>query len=123
MILLDTNILVDYLRNYAPAVEFFEKLNNDILFSAITEAELLAGQANNDAKKRETLIHLLSRWTKIPVDNPLVILAGDISRKHNLDIPDAIIAASAIISNAELITRNVKDFKKVDKLRVKNPYS
>jgi len=46
MMLIDTNIFVDHLRGYTPAVKFFESLKGkeNILFSAITEAELIAGE-------------------------------------------------------------------------------
>ena len=46
MMLIDTNVFVDHLRGYAPAVAFFESLTSkdNVLFSAITEAELVAGQ-------------------------------------------------------------------------------
>ncbi len=122
MIVIDTNIFVDHLRNYPPAVDFFDKIDSVVLFSAITEAELLAGHANNDKVKREKLLHFLNRWTKISVDNPLVVAAGDISRKYGLEVPDAIIAATALSNNAELITRNVKDFRSVSDLKVRRPY-
>ena len=124
MILIDTNIFVDYLRNYQPAIEFFKSASkrDDVLFSAITEAELLAGSANNEQKKREILLQFLSYWRKIHVTNPIAVLAGDLSREYKLLIPDAIIAASAIINKAELVTRNINDFKHVKELKVSSPY-
>lgn len=124
MILIDTDVFIDHLRNYALGIEFFESLTgrNDVLFSAITEAELLAGKINNDPEKREKLLHLLHYWNKIPADNPIVELAGDICRKYNLTIPDAIIAASAILNNAELITKNARDFQKISGLKSQTPY-
>lgn len=123
-ILIDTNIFIDHLRNFEPAVAFFNSLlgHENIFFSAITETELLAGKHNNITEKREKLLHFLFRWNKIPVDNPLVLLAGDISRKYDVEVPDAIIAATAILNNAELITKNIKDFKKIPTLRVRMPY-
>ena len=124
MILLDTNIFVDHLRNFSPAVNFFSKFTkiDDVFFSAITEAELLAGTINNDPTKREKLLHFLYRWVKVPVTNPIAVLAGDLSRKYGLYIPDAIIAATALENNLGLITKNFKDFKKVEGLKVTLPY-
>lgn len=122
--LIDTNIFVDFLRNHPPAVKFFTLIadKDDVIFSAITETELLSGSANADPKARETLIHLLRKWTKISLGNPVAAFAGDLRREHNLQIPDAIIAATARAHNAELITRNLKDFKAVPDLRVRAPY-
>ena len=124
MLLIDTNVFVDFLRNYPPAVDFFDgiALRDDILFSAVTEAELLAGKANDDTEKREKLLHLLYRWTKAPVANPLAREAGDISRQYGLEVPDAMIAATALSHDAELMTRNVKDFRRIPQIRVRAPY-
>ena len=124
MILIDTNIFVDHLRNYAPAVNFFKSIesSNIVIFSAITEAELLAGKANEDSYKREKLLHFLHQWSKKTIDNQVSVFAGDISRNHRLAIPDAIIAATSILNNAELVTKNAKDFGKVNGLKVRIPY-
>lgn len=124
MILIDTNIFIDHLRNYPPAVRLFESLSEreDVLFSAITETELLAGKENDDPSKKEVLIRFLGRWNKVNVDNPLARLAGDLARKNGMQVPDSIIAASAISCDAELWTRNTKDFKKIQQLRIRSPY-
>lgn len=123
-ILIDTNVFIDHLRNFKPAVAFFESIigRPNIFFSAITETELFAGKENNDLEKREKLLHFVYQWNKIKVDNPLAAMAGDISRKYGLSVPDAIIAASAIINDLTLITRNIKDFDKVQNLSIKSPY-
>ncbi|MBI5388760.1 type II toxin-antitoxin system VapC family toxin [Candidatus Woesearchaeota archaeon] len=121
---IDTNIFIDHLRNFSPAHTFFRSIaaSETIFYSAITEAELLAGKENNNPQKREVLFLLLQKWQKIPVDNPLVATAGDISRMHGLQIPDAIIAASALYCKAVLVTRNAAHFKGVKGLVVKVPY-
>lgn len=123
-ILIDTNIFIDYLRNFKPAVEFFQSIieREDVYFSAITEAELIAGNGNNNPEKREKLLHFLHRWNKIPVDNPMVILAGDLSRNCRTSIPDSIIAATALTVNARLLTKNVKHFDNIPNLKIKSPY-
>lgn len=124
MMLIDTNVFVDHLRNYAPAVRFFESIANrdDVGFSAITEAELLAGKANDNEGKREKLLQFLHQWYKEVVNNPVSTLAGDISRRYGLTIPDAVISATCLLNNAELVTKNTKDFSRVSNLKVKVPY-
>lgn len=124
MMLLDTNVFIDHLRGYGPAVRFFETLqhSDNVLFSAITETELVAGQACQDPDKKEKLMHFLYRWNKIPVSNPIAVLAGDITRQFGLLVPDAIIAATALFNKAELITKNTKDFHRVPGLKVRAPY-
>lgn len=124
MMLLDTDIFIDYLRNFESAIHFFNVLTpkDEVLFSGITEAELVAGEANNNIGKKEILLRFLSRWNKIEVNNQIAVLAGDIVREYALEIPDALIAATAIVHDAELLTKNIKDFKKVKGLKVKAPY-
>ncbi|MBI2111514.1 MAG: PIN domain-containing protein, partial [Nitrosarchaeum sp.] len=50
------------------------------------------------------------------------VLAGDLARKHNIEIPDAIIAATALLNEATLVTRNIKDFERVENLKLEMPY-
>jgi hypothetical protein len=122
MIAIDTNILVDHLRGHAPGVKFLRTTKEEILFSAITETELLAGKANNDPKQREALLQLLGQWKKIDVTNPVAKLAGDLCREYTIEVPDGIIAATAILNRAELITRNIKHFRHIKELQVRSPY-
>jgi hypothetical protein len=124
MMLIDTNIFIDHLRGHQPATKFLAQLvgRDDVLFSAITETELTAGAINNDHKKREMVLHLLHQWTKVSLGNPVAAFAGDIQRQYGLETPDAIIAATARSTGAELLTRNIKDFQRVPELRVRTPY-
>ena len=123
MILLDTDIFIDFFRGVDAAVRFLLDPKDDIMFSAITEGELLSGKVCNDVNEREYVFHLLSQFEKVPVDNPLIQVAGDIRRTYGLELPDAIIAASAIVTGSVLITRNTKDFEKVKDLKIQKPYS
>ena len=47
----------------------------------------------------------------------------DIRRKHNIKLPDAIIAATAINNEFTLITRNVNNFKDVGQVSIFNPFN
>ena len=124
MILIDTNVFVDHLRGFPPAVKWFESISRreDVLFSAITESELVAGKECRDAHRKEILLRFLSHWNKVLVTNEVAVLAGDLVRDHGLLVPDALIAAAAISRRASLITKNVKDFKKISLLKVLEPY-
>jgi len=122
MIIVDTDIFIDFLRGMKYAYEFLNKNSKEIAFSALTETELLAGKECDDTKKREDILHLLSEFEKIPIGNPLAQVAGDLRRKNDIKIPDAIIAASALQEDALLVTRNAKDFEKIKELKVKKPY-
>ena len=122
-ILIDTNVFVDYLRNHPPSISFIESLQGkSILFSAITETELLAGSDNNVPEVRSKLLQMLFTLAKVDVSNPAALLAGDLCRKYHMSIPDAIIAATCIQVGATLITKNKKDFESIRELSLKVPY-
>src|SRR3989338_10254338 len=113
MRLLDTNIFIDHLRKHAPAVAFFESLAeaDDIIFSAITEAELIAGKDCAESRKKEFTLHFLHRWEKIQVTNPIAVLGGDLSREYGLSIPDALIGATALISTQNFSPKTQSIFR------------
>ncbi len=122
MKIIDTDIFIDLLRAVKDAEKFFSNLDEEIAFSAITEGELISGRECDNAKQREDILHFLAQFGKIPVDNPLIQIAGDIRREFGVKLPDAIIAASALTTGAVLITRNLSDFKKIKNLKVERPY-
>lgn len=122
MKLLDTDIFIDFLRGTSYAHAFIERHADEIIFAAITEAELLSGKMCNNSRERENLLHFLSQFEKIPLDNPLVQIAGDLRRTYTIEMPDAIIAATALVVNATLVTRNKKDFEKIKELIIEVPY-
>lgn len=119
-VVVDTDIFIDYFRGFKPALYFLKE--NDISFSAITEGELLSGERCKNPDEEEKVFHILSQFQKIPVDNPLIQVAGAIRRTYCLELPDAIIAATAIFVDAILVTRNIKDFERVKGLKIKIPY-
>lgn len=126
MKVIDSNVFIDHLREYPPAMNFFQEISSrdtaDILFSALTETELIAGKSCENIEARLRVLHMLNSLTKINVDNPIALLAGDICRKYNLKLPDAVIAATALFHKAELLTKNVSDFQKIESLVIKEPY-
>ena len=117
----DTDIFIDFLRGKKAAVHFFEK-ERDVVFCAITESELLCGEECSDHSVKERLLHFLGQFEKVPVDNPLVIVAADIRRETGILLPDAIIAATALQKQIPLVSRNRKDFGRVPGLIVDIPY-
>lgn len=122
MRILDTDIFIDFFRGVAHATDYILQYKGEIAFSAITEAELLSGNVCEKFQEREKVFHLLSQFEKIPVDNPLVQTAAELRRGIGLELPDAIIAATALTTDATLITRNIKDFQKIKGLKIEKPY-
>lgn len=59
----------------------------------------------------------------IPLDNSIADKAIELKRKTNIKLADAVIAATALMNNLSLATRNKEDFKDLEGLEVYNPFS
>ncbi|MBI2110567.1 type II toxin-antitoxin system VapC family toxin [Candidatus Woesearchaeota archaeon] len=123
-LIFDTDIFIDYLRGFAKAKSFLEKARKDSLlyFSAITEAELISAQECNRIDRKEHLLIFLSTFNKVLVSNEIAVKAGDFKRVYALPLPDALIAATAFVTKASLVTRNIKDYQKIKEITLKVPY-
>lgn len=121
-LLLDTNVLVDLLRDRPGARRFFEALPKGAAVSALTEAELYAG-ARTD-REREVLTALLATFVRLPVTSEIARLGGAWRRQwgpsHGTDLVDALIAATAKLADLPLITLNGKHFPML--ANVRGPY-
>ncbi|MGI8642046.1 MAG: type II toxin-antitoxin system VapC family toxin [Pyrinomonadaceae bacterium] len=111
-LLLDSDILIDYLRGYPAAISYLEGLTERQIISAITVAELYAGI--RDGSEREALEELLETFEIIPVSQSVAIAGGLFRRtflkSHNIGIADAVIAATAKVEKAIVVTLNRKHF-------------
>ncbi|MCB9009855.1 MAG: type II toxin-antitoxin system VapC family toxin [Ardenticatenaceae bacterium] len=113
MILCDTNILIEFYKNNPQIGQIFRAVGkNDLAISVITEAELYFG-ALNKAELQMIKQHLSSLHRfglDTAVSNQFLQLMETYSLSHKLSIPDALIAATALVHKVELFTFNVKDF-------------
>lgn len=114
--LIDTNILIDFLRGHQEAINFFAQTSQTSILSAITVAELYSGtKGQHELQQLELLI---SRFSVISLTPDIARKSGLIKKKyqpsHSIGIADAVIAASALELKAKLITLNLKDFPMID---------
>ena len=120
--LIDTNAVIDYLDNKLPdkAGELMEGIDSRI--SVITRMEPLSWPG---ASQEQTLIlnEFINASEVFALEEPVIVKAVDIRKTFKSKLPDAIIAATAIVNNLSLITRNTKDFEKIEGLNVINPYN
>jgi predicted nucleic acid-binding protein len=125
VVVLDTDIFIDFLRGFEKSIHFFESIRKEgylVYFSAITETELISGKECNKMERKAEILDLLSNFTKIPVVNEIAIKAGDFSRESGTETADAIIAATAFFTKANLVTRNAEDYRKIKEVTLKVPY-
>jgi predicted nucleic acid-binding protein len=59
----------------------------------------------------------------IELEQSVKLKTVEIRKKYKIKLPDAIIAATAIVYNLTLITRNTSDFKNIATLNVIDPYN
>ena len=85
--------------------------------STISETELLSYKGLSDQEIID-MNELLKSFSLVAVDSNIAKIAGEIRRKYRLKTPDALIAATAIFTGSVLVTRNVKDFKKIKELKL-----
>jgi predicted nucleic acid-binding protein len=114
MRLLDTDVLVDYLRGSAAARIAIRPLigRERLLASVVTRAELIAGMREAEEPTLASLFNLLT-W--IPVSVGIATRGGELSRRYRrshpgVGLPDYLIAATAAQLDAELWTQNPRHF-------------
>ncbi|MDA8185603.1 MAG: PIN domain-containing protein [Acidimicrobiales bacterium] len=122
MKLLDTSVAIDHLRGVQPAVALLQRLvdaEEPVISSEVVRFELLAGVRT---KEIEALEQFFSVVTWVPVDESISRAAGELARKHRrayggIDDADYLIAATALLLDADLMTMNVRHFPMLAGLR------
>ncbi len=108
--LIDSNILIDYLKNIPAAFAELSRYS-DPAISSISWIEVMAGAL--PASEGVTR-NFLDRFLLIPLDELVSERAVLLRRKYRLKLPDAIALAAAQISGRLFVTRDVKDFSHAD---------
>lgn len=117
--LLDTNILVDYLRGSEKARAEIERYDRPAI-SLVTWMEFLSG-ARDEGEEAE-LRGFLARFELLPITLQVAEEAVGLRRERAIRLPDAIIWATARTLDGLLVTRNVRDFP-ADDPGVRVPYA
>lgn len=121
MILCDTNILIEFYKNNTAIIQELRQIgSHNLTISVITRAELYYGAINKNELNRiqEHLDLLQNIHIDRPISERFIQLMENYSLSHKLTIPDALIAASALVNDLELYTLNVKDFRFIESLRL-----
>ena len=121
MILCDTNIIIEILKGNKRTINIIESIGlENIAISSVTVMELYFGALNkrelNKIKKHLQALNIVHFDTGI--SESAIKLIERFSKSHGLQIPDAIIAATAMTSKIKLFTFNLKDFKYIDGLKL-----
>lgn len=119
--LIDTNILIGVLRGDSELATFVESL--DCAIDTTIYVELIQGAKNKIevARIERTigqfqLFHFDENISRRTID-----LIRAYSKSHGLMFGDAVIAATCLENNLQLVTFNAKDFRFIKGLRIKAP--
>ena len=120
--LLDTDVLVDYLRGSGQAVRFLKETQEHLLVSAVSVAELYAGVKGEEEEAQ--LASFIASFELVEIDLAIARQGGlfrnQYFRSHGVGLADGLIAASAVQCDACLITLNQKHFPMLSDIEV--PY-
>jgi len=117
----DTNILIHAFNNDAKTIAELAQIGyENIVLSSITVMELYQGMGNKN--ELQWMKSKIKYYDIIEFDKQVSAMARELimtfNLSHGLKIPDAIIAATAVISDLELYTYNTKDFGFVPNIKL-----
>jgi predicted nucleic acid-binding protein len=111
-ILLDTDVLVDYLRGREEAIAYLEKETGPFILSAITVAELYAGIRGS--REHRVMDQFILAFEIVPIDDEIARRGGlyrrDYGPSHGVGLADALIAATARVKQIKLVSLNERHF-------------
>ena len=121
-LLIDTNVLIQYLRGYPSAIKYLDALDENLYVSVINISEIFAGVQNIEDEKRLNIF--ITVFKSIHINENIAKQAGKFRSKyrktHGTGLADALIAASAQSVKATLVTLNSKHFPMLENIII--PY-
>jgi tRNA(fMet)-specific endonuclease VapC len=124
--ILDTTVLIDVLRGYAPAqkkIQILEQEYRPLQTTTITVFELFQDMQQLSEEKQHAIKNLLASLQIIPFDSLAAEEAGIIRAKlqqkgNILDPEDCMIAGIVRSHHQTLLTTNVKHFNRIPELQI-----
>jgi predicted nucleic acid-binding protein len=123
MVILDTNIIIDHIRQTGAKETHLMKIakkvaKENLAISIITVQELYEGKSTKEKDREEYVLATISPLKILSYNYEVAQLAGEIARNLSqpIELADAAIVATAIINGAFLFTLNKKHFKDIKDL-------
>jgi len=120
--LIDTCIFIGAIRGDIKSLNIINELRGKIVFSVITEMELYVGAKTRERKKeieKQFEIYLRCDIDRNISQRALQFIKKYTSQKRQPQIPDMLIAATAMVNDFTLVTHNVTDFDFIEKLKLR----
>lgn len=124
MVVLDTNIIIDHLRQPSEKSklrQIEEKIPvKNLAISIIKVQELYEGKSTLNETQERTLLETVNPLKVLSYTYEVAKLAGELARDlgRKIEFTDAAIAATAILNKAKLLTLNKKDFQGIKNLKL-----
>jgi predicted nucleic acid-binding protein len=119
--LLDTNVIIDFMGNRFSVTAqktLSAIIDTEINLSVINKIELLGF-----SKVGRDIIDFVNYANIFPLDDHTVNKTIEIRSLYKIKLPDAIIAATALVNNFTLVSNNIKDFTRIPDIFLINIYS
>lgn len=121
MILCDTNILIEFYKGNSEIVQELKEIGfPNLTISTITAGELYFGARDKhelgQIKKNLSLLNQIA--LDADISERFLALLEEYALSHRLNVPDALIAATALSQNLPLYTLNLKDFQFIPRLKL-----
>ena len=122
LVIVDTDILIDVGRGDSESIRFLEGMEETtaLAVSAITQMELIVGCQSK--KELLAIEQFLERFEILPVDENITNTAVDLLKRyrlsHGLLIADAIIAVTGILHEWPFVSKNQKDYRFIENLKL-----
>lgn len=125
VVVVDTSIIIEYLRaqkGNLPLLLHLQSQNQlTLVLPTVAVAELWTGTSMSVNKVESRITQLIQQFHVIPLDIPIAILAGELSRAKYLSGFDSVIAATALYHQAQIATLNNKHFSAIPNLKLWYP--
>jgi predicted nucleic acid-binding protein len=125
VILLDTDVMVDVLRGFDPAVQWLGDLRDQVIgVPGLVAMELMQGCQNAREQKQleKSLADYQLYWPDSDDCDRALKNFSDHYLSDNIGLLDALVAETAIGLNVDLATFNVKHYRVIKGLRSIQPY-
>ncbi len=123
--LIDSNVIIEFLGGFLPdsGSAWLQRLTeqNNHSISVINRIELLS--YNGAQTEMDVLIEFIESTDEFLLTETAVLKTIELRQQTKIKLPDAIIAATALVHQLVLVTRNTDDFKNIPGLTVINPHS
>jgi predicted nucleic acid-binding protein len=120
-ILIDTSVLIDFLRRSDKENTLFHKISDQELFiSIVSHTEVFTGKSVWESEKtRQIVEHTLLGLTIIPLTLDISRKAGFVrAYNQNISLIDALIGATAQENNLEVATLNIRHFENIEGIKL-----